>query len=665
MVSPQWRKRITYTSQSTVWYACCCVLFNIVSGEGNFSLVILHTNDVHARLTEVSPSGTQCTPELDQGKKCVGGLMRHYAYVTAVKSRKQNVLFLNPGDYFQGTTWFSSLPTKDFAAIVSYMKHDAIALGVHEFDRGTADLRTYLNAMENQGVPVVLCNVDVRREPRIESNATQPSRVLKFNNGTVSVGIIGYINPLTAFKSYPGHTQFTNDVECVRREAQRLKKQGVNIIIALGHSGLEYDKRIAFEVPLVDIVVGGNSHYFMFSGSPLVAPPEPVYGPYPVVIQRPDGTQAVVVTAFWFGKYVGQLEVHFDSNGYILGYEGFPVLMDSSIDVEADDRIYVSKLAESITTAREKADTDRNQPIGSTKVLLEGSRQRCRLEECSMGNLLTDALFNWYAGLLSEDDNLWGPVNGAILPGRDIFASIDERLTRGRILLQHVIEVLAFNDDVNHAFVVTMPGRILQELLEGSMKEYDVTKRAPVTDFLQVSGIRVEYNVRRRPYYRVTRLHTVCTDCRVPTYVGVEPNKTYRYVVPQTMFNGSETVIFEKLPKASILNTAIFLNLVYPPEHRKKLSGAIWKARWRHLLLQRIRAAKRGDRRCDCVGTGPPVHQPVIAYQDEDRRSHHHHERFGTSETCRTSAWVLSGGPAPTWASVCRWHALTGTSLES
>ncbi|XP_037579822.1 protein 5NUC-like [Dermacentor silvarum] len=353
------------------------------------------------------------------------------------------------------------------------------------------------------------------------------------------------------------HTQFTNDVECVRREAQRLKKQGVHVIIALGHSGLEYDKRIAFEVPLVDIVVGGSSHYFMFSGSPLVSPPEPVYGPYPVVIQRPDGTQAVVVTAFWFGKYVGQLEVHFDLNGNILGYEGFPVLMDSSIDVEADNRVYLSKLADSIATAREKSDTDRNQPIGSTKVLLEGSRQRCRLEECSMGNLLTDALFNWYAGLLSEDDNLWGPVNGAILPGRDIYASIDERLTRGRILLQHVIEVLAFNDDVNHAFVITMPGRILQELLEGSMKEYDVTKRAPVTDFLQVSGIRVEYNVRRRPNYRVTKLHTICTDCRVPTYVAVEPNKTYRYVVPQTMFNGSEAALFEKLPKANILNTGV------------------------------------------------------------------------------------------------------------
>ncbi|KAL3174957.1 hypothetical protein MRX96_010980 [Rhipicephalus microplus] len=165
------------------------------------------------------------------------------------------------------------------------------ALGVHEFDRGTADLRIYLDAMRSQGVPVVLCNVDVRREPSIENNSTQPSRVLKFHNGTISVGIIGYLNPQTAFKSYPGHTQFTNDLECVRREAQRLKKQGVHIIIALGHSGLDEDKRIAFEVPLVDIVVGGNSHYFMFSESPLSHPPEPVYGPYPVVIQRPDGTQ--------------------------------------------------------------------------------------------------------------------------------------------------------------------------------------------------------------------------------------------------------------------------------------------------------------------------------------------------------------------------------------
>ncbi|KAL3174961.1 hypothetical protein MRX96_010984 [Rhipicephalus microplus] len=97
----------------------------------------------------------------------------------------------------------------------------------------------------------------------------------------------------------------------------------------------------------------------------------------------------------------------------------------------SNDRVYISKLAKSISSAREKADTDRNQVIGSTKVLLEGSRQKCRLEECSMGNLLTDALFNWYAGLLSQDDNLWGPVNGAILPARDIYASIDERLTHG------------------------------------------------------------------------------------------------------------------------------------------------------------------------------------------------------------------------------------------
>ncbi|XP_077486848.1 protein 5NUC-like [Amblyomma americanum] len=165
------------------------------------------------------------------------------------------------------------------------------SLGVHEFDRGTADLRVYLEAMRAQKIPVVLCNVDVRREPEIEGNATQPSRVVKYKNGSISVGIIGYISPHTAYRSYPGHTQFTDDVECVRREAQRLKRQGVDIIVALGHSGLEEDKRIAYQVPLIDVVVGGGSHYFMSSSSPLQDAPEPVYGAYPVAVQRPDGTQ--------------------------------------------------------------------------------------------------------------------------------------------------------------------------------------------------------------------------------------------------------------------------------------------------------------------------------------------------------------------------------------
>ena len=43
---------------------------------------------------------------------------------------------------------------------------------------------------------------------------------------------------------------------------------GVNIIIALGHSGFKMDQRIAKEVDGVDLVVGGHSNTFLYHGTP-------------------------------------------------------------------------------------------------------------------------------------------------------------------------------------------------------------------------------------------------------------------------------------------------------------------------------------------------------------------------------------------------------------
>jgi len=49
----------------------------------------------------------------------------------------------------------------------------------------------------------------------------------------------------------------------------KLKKSGVEFIIALGHSGLEMDRRVAREVDGIDAVIGGHSHSYLFSGKPV------------------------------------------------------------------------------------------------------------------------------------------------------------------------------------------------------------------------------------------------------------------------------------------------------------------------------------------------------------------------------------------------------------
>ena len=47
---------------------------------------------------------------------------------------------------------------------------------------------------------------------------------------------------------------------------QILPAEGVDILIAVGHSGIEKDKEIAAGVEDIDVVVGGHSNTFLYSG---------------------------------------------------------------------------------------------------------------------------------------------------------------------------------------------------------------------------------------------------------------------------------------------------------------------------------------------------------------------------------------------------------------
>ena len=45
-----------------------------------------------------------------------------------------------------------------------------------------------------------------------------------------------------------------------------LQHQGVDLIIALGHSGFHVDKVIAGQVEGIDIIVGGHTNTFLYNG---------------------------------------------------------------------------------------------------------------------------------------------------------------------------------------------------------------------------------------------------------------------------------------------------------------------------------------------------------------------------------------------------------------
>lgn len=60
--------------------------------------------------------------------------------------------------------------------------------------------------------------------------------------------------------------KFLDIIESIRKEVKVLKKSFVNIIIAVGHAGINVDKQIAEEIPEVDVVVGGHTDTLMYNG---------------------------------------------------------------------------------------------------------------------------------------------------------------------------------------------------------------------------------------------------------------------------------------------------------------------------------------------------------------------------------------------------------------
>lgn len=99
--------------------------------ENNFKVIILHNNDMHARFEETATLGDKCSKVDAKSNKCYGGFAR-IAYKVqefrkrASKDETPSVLFLNAGDTYTGTPWFTLYKDKISADFLNVLKPDAI-----------------------------------------------------------------------------------------------------------------------------------------------------------------------------------------------------------------------------------------------------------------------------------------------------------------------------------------------------------------------------------------------------------------------------------------------------------------------------------------------------------------------------------------------------------
>ncbi|XP_027459238.2 5'-nucleotidase [Zalophus californianus] len=482
---------------------------------GAWELTILHTNDVHSRLEQTSEDSSKCV----NASRCVGGVARLFTKVQQIRRTEPHVLLLDAGDQYQGTIWFTVYKGAEVAHFMNALRYDAMALGNHEFDNGVEGLIDPL--LKEAKFPILSANIKAKGPLASQiSGLYLPYKILSV--GDEVVGIVGYTSKETPVLSNPGRNLvFEDEITALQPEVDKLKTLNVNKIIALGHSGFEMDKLIAQKVKGVDIVVGGHSNTFLYTGTPPSR--EVPAGKYPFIVTSDDGRKVPVVQAYAFGKYLGCLKVEFDEKGNVIASHGNPILLNSSILEDPSIKADINKW-------RIKLDNYSTQELGKTVVYLDGSTQSCRFKECNMGNLICDAMIN--NNIRHPDEVSWNHVSMCILNGGAIRSPIDKR-NNGTITWENLAAVLPFGETFD---LIQLKGSTLKKAFEHSVHRYGQS----TGEFLQVGGIQVVYDLSRKPGNRVVKLDVLCTQCQVPSYEPLQMDKTYKVVLPSFLANGGD-----------------------------------------------------------------------------------------------------------------------------
>ena len=74
-----------------------------------------------------------------------------------IKREEENVVWLNAGDFYQGTVWYTQFKWRVVSLFNNLLDFDAMTLGNHEFDDKIAGLEPFLR---NQSTAVVVANIN-------------------------------------------------------------------------------------------------------------------------------------------------------------------------------------------------------------------------------------------------------------------------------------------------------------------------------------------------------------------------------------------------------------------------------------------------------------------------------------------------------------------------
>lgn len=335
-----------------------------IDSDGNYNISFYHINDVHAHLDEFSSSGTDCT---NPAKGCYGGYARVKTVINETRPSHEDSLFLNVGDEFQGTLFYTFYKGEKIADTLNQLGFDAMTIGNHEFDNGDELLGDFL---QNLTFPIVSANI---QSDNVKLNETiKPYHIFD----KYGLAVIGVTTQETPSISSPGDgTTFSDPIVAVQNTIDLIKSTtNITRIAAITHIGYDVDIKLAQETSGLFLIMGGHSHT-------LLGDMEDAEGKYPTIETNKDGDEVFIVTAYRWGEYLGYIDVTYDAEGKILAYHGAPIHLTNTTAQDED-------LQAQIEAWRVPFEAFAAEEVGETNIELD--QTKCYSEECVMGGFMSE-----------------------------------------------------------------------------------------------------------------------------------------------------------------------------------------------------------------------------------------------------------------------------------
>ena len=362
-------KKLLYAVFILLIFGCSCSQnSNDIPQSDNFSLQILHFNDIHSSESfniEITAADTNTAAS-------AGGWPRFIQAVSSTEtSPYKEIIFA--GDVFQqGYPLFTYTNGRYDYDMLCRVSPTIITLGNHElYETDTGVLSSFfdyiIQGKNNCSFDIVLANVKFDNETI--QNEIKPYIIKEY--GQNKAAYFGLTTNETGMNNIKG-MQIYDPYETAKEIISQLKNAGINKIIAVTHLGIEQDKKLAEMFPDIDLIVGGHTHTVLGDYSALNI--KSYDKNYPVKV---NNGLSYIVTAGYQGLILGNINVSFNKDGQISLNENKPKMLlnpfdNSSLNDEIsryDSFLLIEENTDALTEIENiysSISLDMNKPVGET-----------------------------------------------------------------------------------------------------------------------------------------------------------------------------------------------------------------------------------------------------------------------------------------------------------